>query len=208
MGLRIKVTGLAALERELASQERKVHADLVRTCRRAAEFCRERALHHAARAGIKPHKNSTGKDYASSFKIEPTRDGAVLGNTAKHARFVEQGRRAGRPPPVLVILMWMFERGIIKNIPSFKQAVHVDKAIKGRTRRIMIGVKQEVAVQRRTTAREAYVAQARSKAYAIARSIGKRGVRGKFILGKTTERISKYVRRELMALRTTKLRAR
>jgi hypothetical protein len=154
VGQRIKVTGLAALERELAAQERKVRADLVRTCRRAAEFCRTRALHHAAREGVKPHKNSTGKDYASSFKIEPTSDGAVLGNTAKHARFVEQGRRAGRPPPVSVILMWMFERGIIKKIPSFKQAVHVDKAIKGRTRRIMLGVKQEVAAQHHVRRRQ------------------------------------------------------
>lgn len=34
------------------------------------------------------------------------------------------------------------------------------------------------------TAREAYVAQARSKAYAIARSIGKKGMRGKFPVGK------------------------
>jgi hypothetical protein len=201
VGLRIKITGLAALERELASQERKVHADLVRTCRRAAEFCRERALHHAARAGIKPHKNSGGKNYTSNFKVEPTRDGALMGNTAKHARFVEQGRRAGRPPPVLVILMWMFERGIIKNIPSFKQNVSVDKAIKGRTRRIMIGVKQEVAAKRRTTAREAYVAQARSKAYAIARSIGRRGIRGKFPVGKAVGDTKRFIRAELNRVR-------
>ena len=201
MGQRIKVTGLAALERELAAQERKLRADLVRTCRRAAEFCRTRALHHAARDGIKPHKNSTGKDYASSFKVEPTRDGAMMGNTAKHAVFVERGRRAGRPPPVLVILMWMFERGIIKNIPSFKQKVHVDKAIKGRTRRIMIGVKQEVAVQRRTTAREAYVAQARAKAYAIARSIGRKGMRGKFPVGKAVGDTKRFIRAELNRVR-------
>jgi len=201
VGQRIKVTGLAALERELVMRERKLYAELVRTCRRGADFCRDRALHHAARAGITPHKNSTGKDYASSFKVEPTSNGAVMGNTAKHAFFVERGRRAGRPPPVLVILMWMFERGLIKNIPNFKQGVHVDKAIKGRTRRIMIGVKQEVAVRRRTSAREAYVAQARAKAYAIARSIGRKGIRGKFPVGKAVGDTKRFIRAELNRVR-------
>ena len=201
MGQRIKVTGLAALERELAAQERKVHADLVRTCRRAAEFCRERALHHAARAGVRPHKNSTGEDYASSFKIEPTRTGAVMGNTAKHAFFVERGRRAGRPPPVLVILMWMFERGIIKKIPSFKRRVSVDPALKGTKRRVAIGDAKEAESRRRLTEREKYVAQARSKAYAIARSIGQRGMRGKFPVGKAVGDTKRFIRRELSRLR-------
>ena len=197
MTQRIKVSGVQELQRELAKQDRLVYQDLIRTCRRAAEHGRTAAIRHAAAEGIRPHPGGTGKDYASSFGVTPTSDGAVMGNRAPHAYFVERGRRAGRPPPVSVILVWMFERGMIKRIPNFKQTVHVDKSIKGRTRRIMIGVKREVASQRRTTAREAYVAQARSKAYAIARSIGKKGMRGKFPIGKSLVEIKRFIKREL-----------
>lgn len=197
MTLRIKVSGVLELQRELAKQDRLIFRDLVRTCRRAAEHGRTQAIRNAAKEGIRPHPGGTGKDYASSFGVTPTSDGAVMGNQAPHAIFVERGRRAGRPPPVSVILLWMFERGMIKRIPSFKQKVSVDKSIKGRTRRIMIGVKQEVAAKRRTTAREAYIAEARSKAYAIARSIGKKGVRGKFPIGKSLVEIKRFIKREL-----------
>ena len=195
MTQRIKVTGVAELQRSLVQLERRLHGEVVRTLRQAAELGKVRALKYATDAGLKAGKG--GKGYTSSFGVTLTRDGAVMGNSAPHAKFVERGRRAGRPPPVSVILLWMFERGMIKRIPEFKQRVHVDKSIKGRTRRIMIGVRQEVAAKRRTTAREAYIAEARSKAYAIARSIGKKGMRGKFPIGKSLVAIKRFIKREL-----------
>lgn len=195
MTQRIKVTGVAELQRSLVQLERRLHGEVVRTLRQAAELGKVRALKYATDAGLKAGKG--GKGYTSSFGVTLTRDGAVMGNSAPHAKFVERGRRAGRPPPVSVILLWMFERGMIKRIPEFKQRVHVDKSIKGRTRRIMIGVRQEVAVKRRTTAREAYIAEARSKAYLIARSIGRRGIRGKFPIGKELVDIKRFIKAEL-----------
>lgn len=203
---RIKVDGLEALTKALNRRGNDLHVKLLRVAKQAAVFGKGEAEKLSKRAGMKPHKNSEG--YLGAFEVTMTSDGAVLGNKAKHARFVELGRRAGRPPPVTVILLWMFERGLIRRIPSFKRRVSVDPAIKGTKRRIAIGEAKEAESRRRLSEREKYIAEARSKAYAIARSIGKRGVRGKFILGKTTERIAKYVRRELMALRSSKLRAR
>jgi len=201
MTQRIKVDGVLALQRELNTQERKVYQDLVRTCRRAAEYGRTRAIHHAAREGIKPHRGGNGEDYASSFEVAPTRDGAVLGNKSKHARFVELGRRPGRPPPVTVILLWMFERGIIKRLPSFKAKVRVDPAIKGKARRIAIGEAKEAESRRRLTMREKYIAEARGRAYAIARSIGRKGMRGRFPVGKSLADIKRFIRSELNRVR-------
>jgi hypothetical protein len=37
-------------------------------------------------------------------------DGAVLSNSARHAIFVELGRRPGRQPPVQAILEWMIAK--------------------------------------------------------------------------------------------------
>lgn len=200
MTQRIKVAGLQELARELAKRDRNLQRELVQACRRTAEHGRTQAIRHAAAEGLRPRPGGAGKDYASSFGVTPTSDGAVMGNSAPHARFVERGRRAGRPPPVTVILLWMFERGMIKRIPGFKQKVHVDKSIKGRTRRIMLGVKQEVASKRRTTAREAYIAEARSRAYAIARSIGQKGMRGRFPVGKALVDIKRFLKRELVRI--------
>ena len=140
MTQRINVAGLQELARELAKRDRNLQRELVQACRRTAEHGRTQAIRHAAAEGLRPRPGGAGKDYASSFGVTPTSDGAVMGNSAPHARFVERGRRAGRPPPVTVILLWMFERGMIKRIPGFKQKVHVDKSIKGRTRRMVAGV--------------------------------------------------------------------
>ena len=95
----------------------------------------------------------------------------------------------------------MFERGIIKRLPSFKAKVRVDPAIKGKARRIAIGEAKEAESRRRLTMREKYIAEARGRAYAIARSIGRKGMRGRFPVGKSLADIKRFIRSELNRVR-------
>lgn len=199
MGQRIRVTSVSGLERALNEQERKIHADLVRTCRRAAEFGRAKAIQLAQRARL----NAT-RTYSRSFVIDPIPNGAILANTAKHAYFVEKGRQPGRrPPPIAVILLWMMDRKIIKRIPVYSQAglLKVGPEVKGKPRRILIGKLKEEASRRRLSKREAYIAEARLRAIKTAKAIGRRGFRGREILGKTTAEIKRFVRGELNRVR-------
>lgn len=188
------------LGRALAQEEWKLGARLVLMARKAAEHGRTRAQILSRQAGLR-----ASGTYERSFVIEDTADGAILANSAKHAYFVERGRRAGaKPPPASIILRWLMEKGAIKRIPVFNGREGLAKVTtqKGRTRRIMQGVLKEVASQRRTSKREAYVADCWRRAFNIARAIGARGIRGKFILGKATAEIHRFIRRELSAIRT------
>lgn len=178
----------------------KLGARLVQVCRKAAEHGRTRAQMIARQSGMR----ATGT-YERSFIVEDTEDGAIVANTAKHAYFVERGRRVGKPPPAAVILRWLMDKGAIKRIPvggtGREGLAKTPKTLKGRARRIFVGVIKEVASQRRTSKREAYIADCWSRAFAIAREIGKRGVRGKFPIGRSLKDIKSFIRRELAIVR-------
>ena len=189
---RVSPEGLA---KALDLEAWKLGARLVQVTRKAAEHGRTRAQMLARQSGMR----ATGT-YERSFIIEDTVDGAVLANTAKHAYFVERGRKAGRPPPASIIRRWLMDKGAIKRIPvgdGRSGLAKTPKHMKGRARRIFVGVVKEVASQRRTSKREQYVAECWSRAFNIARAIGKRGIRGRFILGRTLPAIKSFIRAEL-----------
>lgn len=187
------------LGRALAQEEWKLGARLVLMARKAAEHGRTRAQILSRQAGIR-----ASGTYERSFVVEDTADGAILANAAAHAYFVERGRRAGaKPPPASIILRWLMEKGAIKRIPAFsgRDGSKISPDVKGKARRIAVGQRKEEQVKRRTSKREAYIAASWHRAISIARSIGARGIRGKFILGKATAEIHRFIRRELSAIR-------
>lgn len=190
---------VADLEATLKHEAWKLGAKLVQVARKAAEHGRTRAQMIARQEGLR----ATGT-YERSFIIEDTAEGAILANTAKHAVFVERGRRAGRPPPAAVILRWLMDKGSIKRIPVGDGRTGLAKPpkhLKGRARRIFVGVIKEVASMRRVSKREQYVAECWQRAFRTAAAIGRRGVRGKFPLGRSLVHIKGFVRRELAAIR-------
>jgi hypothetical protein len=114
--------------------------------------------------------------FASSWRARRAKDAggvvAQLFSVARHAEFAEYGRPPGRMPPVGAILSWVRARG---------------------------GLSGASAGQRRTKARE----KARlSLAWAIARSIAKRGTKGAEVM----EKVAPYVEERFAAAVNDRLR--
>lgn len=193
-------TTVAGLDKALEHEGWKLGARLVLMARKAAEHGRTRAQILARQEGLR----ATGT-YERSFIVVDTTDGAIMANAAKHAYFVERGRRAGaKPPPAAVILRWLMDKGAIKKIPLFRGdngVAKIDSSVKGKARRIAVGQRKEAISRRRTSKREAYVAACWRRAFNIARSIAKRGIRGKFIVGRATVDIHRFIRLELTKIR-------
>lgn len=119
--------------------------------------------------------------------------GAIVGNSAAHAVFVERGRKPGKMPPVSVIEEWIKVKKIAKMArkPTHKEA---RKAVigKGPSGNIS-GAKQRARLQRDIKHRSKIFKSAPARAYrhdlmvkamalAIARKIGRKGTKGRFIL--------------------------
>ncbi len=100
--------------------------------------------------------------YARRFKARRLPEGAELRNDAPHAGVIEFGRRPGRrPPPVAVILRWVRRVGLdVSGLASKRRGVR--KKSKGKRAR-----KGRVQGVRRAQAQVAFL---------IARAIGRRGL--------------------------------
>lgn len=62
----------------------------------------------------RPPPVATG-NYRNSWKVITSEDGAQLVNTAKHAKFVEFGRRPGKRPPLKPIEQWVRVKRLSSN---------------------------------------------------------------------------------------------
>ena len=201
-----RVTGMLALERALEAEEKRLRAGMVRACRYAAAYGRTKAMTLARASGIR-----ASGTYERSFVVAATPEGATLANSSEHAGIVEEGRRAGRkPPPVQVILLWMHEKGMIGKIPALNVRSHVAgvmKSLKGDSRydagsrRRIRGHVEESARQRRLSEREAFIMAAWRRAWKIAKAIGARGLKGHMILGRTVVDIRRFLKAELRKLK-------
>ena len=121
--------------------------------RKTAQYGRTQALRTSAKTRPRPRATGT---YERSFTVTNVDDGAILSNSARHAIFVEVGRRAGRQPPVKAIQDWVLVKRIARN-----------------------------------------PAKVRRIAVAIARAIGRRGVRGRYVLKRTMPSIAKRLQLEM-----------
>lgn len=82
-----------------------------------------KALRKAAREGhtrvVAASKTSGSRasgTYERSWVVMQTQKGAIIGNTAEHAIFVEQGRRPGRMPPRKAIAEWLLQKKVLQKV--------------------------------------------------------------------------------------------
>ena len=133
---------------------KRMDGGMVKALRKAARWGATEALRVSASTVPRPRATGT---YERSFVVTKLVDGAVLSNSAGHARFVEVGRASGRQPPVQAIIDWM----LVRKIDSGGQPIE--------------------SVARR-----------------IARKIGRKGTKGRYVMKRTIPGIRKRVKLEIM----------
>lgn len=160
--------------RELGAALRKLgknmNGGVVEALRRTARWGATDALRVSVESEPRPRATGT---YERSFIVTKLPDGAVLSNSSRHGRFVELGRDPGKAPPVQVILEWMIIKKIDKKLGK---ALGRDSAGKFQS----IGGAQLEAVARR-----------------IARAIGRRGIKGRFVFRRLVPRMRKRLQIEM-----------
>lgn len=205
MSRRIEVRGAAGFEHAIAHESNRMHANLVRVCRNAAAYGRTKAMQLSRAIGFR-----ASGTYERGFVVVATPTGAILANSAEHAGVVELGRRPGRrPPPVAVILLWMQEKGMIPKMAMGSPRTFVARAMKimkssgldAGTRKRIRGKVEENARQQRLSEREQFILFAWRRAMKIAKNIGIHGMKPHWVLGRTTADIKRFVRGELRKLK-------
>lgn len=169
----------------------------------------------AAIARTKSHKPSirASGTYEMSWTSMKLLDGATVTNTARHARFVEVGRRPGRMPPHKPIAEWVKLKRIgrpkpgsrKRRKPGRKSALHamIRRAINrvfGGSRPALPGAGGEGEEspgggKRRKPKAKQYVIPA-GLVFRIRRKIGREGTKGRYILRDTMPLITKRVQVE------------
>ncbi len=104
MATTIKLRTPKELGPALRKLGKRMDAGMVIALRKTARWGASQAVRVSATTQPRPRATGT---FERSFVVTKLRDGAVLSNSARHAIFVEIGRRPGRMPPVSKILEWM-----------------------------------------------------------------------------------------------------
>ena len=153
---------------------------------------------------------SATRTFASSWFDKPTPHGAVVGNSAAHATFVERGRAAGKMPPVAAIEQWIEAKGLVGKAKTPSRAAARKAVIgKGPSGNIS-GGKQRARLQRDIKHRTKVYRSEPAKKYrrqqeiagfalAIARKIAARGTKGRWILRDLAPRMAKHYWRAFRA---------
>ena len=114
--------------------------------------------------------------YRRGWKARPTANGAILFNDAPYAPVIEEGRRPNsRMPPVAVIERWVKRKGIGGGLDKIRGA----------------SGKNDGPIQK------AAKVDSKGIAFAIARAIGKRGIKGKHLLALAAPALIKIVNEEV-----------
>ena len=160
--------------RELGPALRKLGRSMdraaVEALRKTARWGVAEALRVSATSTPRPRARGT---FERSFVVTKLHDGAALSNSARHAIFVELGRRPGKQPPVQAIIEWMI-------------AKRIDKALGRKLGRDKSGRFQGVGgVELEAVARR------------IARKIGRKGTKGRHVMRRTMPGLRRRLRIEL-----------
>lgn len=205
MSRRIEVRGATGFELALARETDRLQRGVVGVCRRAAQYGKTKAMQLSRAIGFR-----ASGTYERSFLVIERPNGAILTNSAEHAGVIELGRRPGRrPPPVAVILLWMQERGMIPKMAIPSPRTFVARAMKimkssgldAGTRKRIRGKVEENARQQRLSEREQFILFAWRRALKIAKNIGIHGMKPHWVLGRTTADIKRFVSGELRKLK-------
>lgn len=163
----VDLRDLGALQRALVALAQRIEQSVTRASWVAADWGLSRAVSTTAAKGI-----SASNTFKSAWISRRLKDGALVGNSAEHAVWVERGRKPGRPPPAGAILRWLEMKRIrAKDAP----VLPTGEVTGGRQRRRIRKLRKtsRAAAQRRAQL---------SLALGIARKIGKRGLAGRWIL--------------------------
>lgn len=202
--MRVKVKNLVELEQRLKKLVPSMEKGLRAVALRAARNGATRGVTHARQAGIR----ATGT-YEQSFMAHETKDGAVVGNAAEHAVFVEVGRRPGRRPPLDAILKWLVNKGLITlKLPRMsdreakRQLVAKGEGItgeanSGKQRARLRAIGKRRAESHKRGVRKKQIAAAMGFAFGVQKKIGARGTAGRRIMRSVAKDVSRYVKREL-----------
>lgn len=201
MTRQIQVRGPLGLQRALDAEQKRINAKLHTAARNAAEYGKTKAMQLSRAIGFR-----ASGTYEKGFVTGVTVAGAYLANSAEHAGIIELGRRPGRrPPPVMIILQWMMEKGMIPKMPGLSQKSFVSRALK--TMRSVVpdrasqkrirGRVEEGARRQRLSEREQFIQFAWRRAWMIAKSIGVHGMKPHWVLGRTTADINRFLRTEI-----------
>lgn len=158
------------LRNALESMGDAAEKEIVQGLRNAARYGATAVLRTSAQTDPRPKASGT---YERSWLVLKVDDGAVLANSAKHAPFVERGRKPGRAPPLKPILEWILQKRIIKrkSLDPIKGAAAHVSAWRKRQHRMM--------------------------AIRIQMKIKHKGTPGRWILRRTMPRIAKRARLEV-----------
>lgn len=202
--MRVKLKDLVELEQKLKKLAPTMEKGLRAIALKGAQFGATRGVTHSRRAGIR-----ASGTYEQSFVAHATEAGAVVGNTAEHAVFVEVGRRPGRRPPLDAILKWLILKGLISlKLPAMsdrearRQISASGKGVTGNVyggkqrQRLRAIAKRRVERYKRAV-RKKHVMAAMGMAFAVQKKIGARGTTGKRIMRKVHRDVARYVKREL-----------
>jgi len=171
---------------------------------KAAQWGEARAVRETTRARI-----SASQTFARSWISRRLKDGAVVGNSAKHAYFVERGRKPGKGPPVDAIEAWIKLKKLMPDKPPKVSKQAARKAVIGRGPSGNIsGAKQRARLNKdialrtkihRSDYARAYRHRLALKAMAlnISRKIARRGTKARFILGHMLQALGKRYHKEI-----------
>ncbi len=134
---------LAELASVLRHTGKLMHSNGVKALRKTAKYGKKEAL-TTAKKTRDPYRIKASGEYQnpSRWVIQNTKNGAILSPTAKHALFVERGRRPGKKPPFGRILAWAFQKKI-----GLRRGASPTTAVSGtaRTRRIVKAIQWSIA---------------------------------------------------------------
>lgn len=163
----VTVKSLAHLQRALVHLAHDLERATLTAAWKAAEWGQGRAVSATSKAGI-----SASNTYRLAWLSRKTKDGAFVANSAEHAAFVELGRKPGRQPPRDAILEWLSQKRIKAKAKLVLPTGDVSRGRQARRIRKL-----------RKTSRAAAQRQAQlGLAIGIARKIGRRGTKGRYIL--------------------------
>ena len=138
-----------------------------------------------------------GGTYRAAWAVKKTSTGAILGNSSPQSVQVEVGREPGSPPPLDPLIEWVKQKRLVKPVRQRKRSRRGgrrDLGARSDKQREAANKRRYKSYLKRTNARSS---QARQLAGRISKSIGRKGIEGRYVLAKTLPRTGRFLKREL-----------
>jgi hypothetical protein len=196
----------------VATVDLKTAADLPRVQRLVCLAIEDRTLaamreaaswgHAQAVSATQKSRLSATRTFAMAWFDKPTAHGAIVGNSAAHATFVERGRNPGKMPPTTAIEKWIEAKGLVGKAKGVSRKAARKAVIgKGPSGNIS-GAKQRARLNKDIARRSKIYRSEPAKKYrrqleiaamalGIARKIAAKGTTGRYILRDLAPRMAR-----------------